>query len=60
MLQKHLVGGYAWLFPFSFRLYSFGFIRPEDSLYFLPLTLAAVLIVYLIKQRKTRKASTLP
>ena len=58
MLQKHLVGGYAWLFPFSFRLYSFGFIRPEDSLYFLPLTLAAVLIVYLIGRRKSNASVT--
>ncbi len=52
LLQKHLVGGYAWLYPFSFRFYSLGFIRPEDSLLFLPLTLAAAAVVFLVHRRR--------
>lgn len=56
LLQKHLVGGYAWLYPFSFRFYSFGFIRPEDPLYVLPLTLAAAAAVYLLHRRARKRA----
>jgi len=55
MLQKHLVGGYAWFYPFSFHFYSFGFIRPEDPLYFLPLTLGAAGAVFLLARRAKRR-----
>lgn len=41
--QKHLTGGYLWLFPFSNHRFSWGFIWPEDSIRFLPVTLLVVL-----------------
>jgi len=41
--QKHLTGGYIWLFPFSGRQYSWGFIWPETSIRFLPITILIVL-----------------
>ncbi len=44
--QKHLAGGYPWLFPFSNRRFSWGFIWPEDSIRFLPVTLLIVLPVF--------------
>ncbi len=43
--QKHLAGGYLWLFPFSSRKYSWGFIWPEDSIRYFPLTLLVVGLV---------------
>ena len=51
MFQKHLVGGYLWFFPFSCKARSFGFLSPESSLSFLPVTLLLVLAVYLFTQR---------
>lgn len=48
ILQRHLLGGYLWLFPFSVQPYSLGCFWPEDALSVLPYTLLVVLIVYLI------------
>ena len=48
IFQKHLVGGYLWLFPFSLKPFSFGCFWPEDALYFLPYTILVVLVVYLV------------
>ena len=48
MFQRHLVGGYLWLFPFSLRPFSFGCFWPEDALRVLPYTFLMVLIVFLI------------
>ena len=47
ILQKHLVGGYLWLFPLSLQPYSIGYFWPEDALFVLPYTILLVLIVYL-------------
>jgi hypothetical protein len=57
--QKHLIGGYLWLFPFSSRSYSGGFIWPEDSIRFLPLTLLIVILVFAGSRWRTgRKRET--
>ncbi len=59
LAQKHLTGGYLWLFPFSSRQFSWGFIYPEDSITFLPLTLllaGAVFAWDAWRHRKARKA----
>jgi len=53
MLQKHIAGGYLWFFPFSCQGFSFGFLSPEGSLSFLPLTLLLVMLVYLFSQKKS-------
>lgn len=46
--QKHIGGGYALLFPFSWSSVGIGLVWPETSLYLAPLwlALAAVLIIY--------------
>lgn len=53
--QKHLAGGYSWLFPFSSRRYSGGVIWPEDSMHFLPFTLLIVLLAFIISLRRNKK-----
>jgi hypothetical protein len=62
--QKHLTGGYLWLFPFSNQTYSWGIIWPEDALRFLPLTGLVVLLfwVWSLKNRgrKTRSSGQTP
>lgn len=50
--QKHLIGGYIWLFPFSMDTYSFGLFWPEDSIKFLPYTIIIILLVYGLEKRK--------
>ena len=53
--QKHLIGGYLWLFPFSGRKYSWGFIWPEDTIRFLPLTLLVVGLVFAAGRWRERR-----
>ena len=53
--QKHLSGGYLWLFPFSSRRISVGFIWPEDSIRFLPVTLLIVLLVFAVSRWRERR-----
>ncbi len=53
--QKHLTGGYLWLFPFSSRRITVGFIWPEDSIRFLPITLLIVLLVFAVSRWRERR-----
>lgn len=53
--QKHLTGGYLWLFPFSSRRITVGFIWPEDSIRFLPVTLLIVALVFALSRWRERK-----
>jgi len=52
MLQVHLIGGYAWLAPFSWRTYSIGFLGPEDFLRFLPLSIPLILLAFVLAWRR--------
>jgi len=44
--QKHLVGGYYWLYPFSFWTGEWGLFWPETSIKFIPFLLFASIAVY--------------
>jgi len=55
IFQKHLVGGYLWLFPFSLKPFSFGYFWPEDALLVLPYTILIVLIVFLISAWRKKR-----
>ncbi|HOO77458.1 MAG TPA: hypothetical protein PK636_04295 [bacterium] len=55
MLQKHLVGGYMWLYPFTTRTFSLGFVSPDRFVALLPLTLAAVLVAALLLDLRRRR-----
>ncbi len=56
--QKHLTGGYLWLFPFSSRRITVGFIWPEDSIRFLPITLLILALVFAVSRwREWRRRS---
>lgn len=56
--QKHIVGGYFWLFPFSFWSGEWGLVWPEASLSATPFLLLVVLILYsgelYLQGRRTR------
>ena len=57
--QRHLGGGYYWLFPFSFQTAEWGLIWPETSLSFIPPLLLITILVYgfelYFRGRKVRK-----
>ncbi len=44
-MQKHVTGGYYWLFPFSWKKIGQGYFWAEDILPYIPLWLAMVLIL---------------
>lgn len=52
LLQKHLHGGYALLFPFSWRSFEFGLFWPEETLWGLPLWLLLYGFSCLLLKRK--------
>jgi len=55
LLQKHLVGGYFWFFPFSWKTFEIGLFWPETPLRFTPVWVLLILIsecVIFIKKRK--------
>ncbi len=56
LLQKHLVGGYALLFPFTWRSWEIGLVWPEQTLIGLPVWLGVALIVYFYGRKKTARA----
>ncbi len=45
LLQKQLGPGYYWLFPVSWKSFNLGLFWPEESLRWLPLTIAAVPLI---------------
>jgi len=55
LTQKHLVAGYLWFFPFSLNKYSVGWIKPDDFVRYLPLTLLVVTAVYAVDALRRRK-----
>ena len=58
VLQKHLIKGYFWLFPFSYKNFGLGLAWAEDFLNFIPLWILLVILLelWLWKRRgKNRK-----
>ncbi len=56
LLQKHLVGGYALLFPWTWKSWEIGLIWPEQTLWLLPVWLALCCLVFWRKKTGQRKA----
>ncbi len=54
MLQKHLIGGYMWFFPFSTKSFPGGLIWPDTSVRLLPFTILLVVLVYAFSQWRKR------
>ncbi len=55
LLQKHLVGGYFWFFPFSWKTFEIGLFWPEAPLQFAPVWVLLILLteaIYYIRKRK--------
>ena len=55
LTQKHLVAGYLWFFPFSLNKYSVGWIKPDDFVCYLPLTLLVVAAVYAVDALRKKR-----
>lgn len=55
-LQKHVAGGYTWLFPFSTVSYSWGLFWPEDGLAWLPVWALAIVVIELVMRQRSRKS----
>lgn len=51
-LQKHLVGGYFWLFPFSWSTYSWGIFWPETTVRLFPFWLFLIVITEIVTRIK--------
>jgi len=47
-MQKHLLDGYYWLFPFSWWSYSGGFFWPNQALNFVPVWMSMIIIGELV------------
>lgn len=58
-LQKHLVTGYFWLFPFSWYSTSFGLFWSESFINIIPywFLLIAIVELFLFFQKKMKKSS---
>lgn len=46
--QRHLVGGYYFLFPFSFSTYNWGLFWPETAVQLFPFWIASIAIIEII------------
>jgi hypothetical protein len=57
VLQKHLIKGYLWLFPFSWESFELGLLWPEDSLILIPIWILLISVseIVIIRQRRTEK-----
>jgi hypothetical protein len=51
-LQRHLVGGYYWFFPFSFKTYNWGLFWPDSAVQLFPFWIATIAIVEFIIRTK--------
>ncbi len=60
LTQRHLVAGYLWFFPFSLERYSIGWIKPDDYVRWLPLTLLVTVSVFLAGRLMTGKGGLKP
>ena len=56
IMQRHLVGGYYWFFPFSWRSFELGWFWPETTVPWIPVWLGAMLAgeIFLFLRRKRR------
>jgi len=55
LFQKHLVDGYFWLFPFSWKSFEIGLFWPDAPLKFTPVWILLIFLTeyaYYIKKRK--------
>ncbi len=43
--QLHLLGGYYWLFPFSWNFYEIGLFWPDDAVRFIPFWLLSIIAI---------------
>lgn len=50
--QRHLVGGYFWIFPFSFKSYNWGLFWPDTAVQIFPFWIALIAIIEVIKRTK--------
>ena len=44
-LQRHVVGSYHWLFPFSWWTYEWGLFWPEASVRWLPVSFGLIVVI---------------
>lgn len=51
-LQKHLVGGYFWLFPISWNTYSWGLYWPETMVRLFPFWLLIIVLFEIVTRIK--------
>ena len=45
LLQKPIIDGYYWFFPFSWKTYSIGLFSPHEFLYFVPFWIILIIII---------------
>jgi hypothetical protein len=45
MMQRHLSGGYLWLFPFSWRTFELGWFDTEATVGWTPVWVVAVIVI---------------
>ncbi|NOY58612.1 MAG: hypothetical protein GXO75_06730 [Calditrichaeota bacterium] len=45
LFQRHLLTGYLWFFPFSYKSFEIGLYWPETPLYFIPLWVGIIFVI---------------
>ena len=58
-LQKHVSGNNFWLFPFSWKNFSYGVAWPEDILLLIPVWIILAFITELIVRKREKQLSGL-
>ena len=55
VFQRHIIGGYYWFFPFSWKSFEIGMFWPEDALWSVPFLFFLVIITETFLQFKENK-----
>jgi len=56
-LQRHVAGGYIWLFPFSTASSPWGLFWPDECMRWMPLWALAILVIELVARRRAHSTS---
>jgi hypothetical protein len=57
-MQRHLIAGYFWLWPFSWWTTEWGLFWPEDSLLIAPVLAVTIILLELVLYLKRRDRTT--
>jgi hypothetical protein len=53
-LQRHVAGGYIWLFPFSTASYSWGLFWPDECMRWMPVWAIVTVVIEITARRRSR------